>query len=140
MKKRMLIMLAGLLLAVGSAYAQTSRQVADIPFDFMVGNKAFPAGEYTITPLGSDGATLMLQNADAKREQAIMPHYVLAPETQQESKLVFNQYGNHFYLSQIWDQGSNQGRELRMSNREKEEAQVAQVNHLVILAKLSKVR
>jgi len=140
MKKRMMIALASLLLAVGSAYAQTSRQVADIPFDFMVGNKAFPAGEYTITPLGPDGATLMLRNADENRLQAIMPHYVQSAEVQQESKLVFNQYGNHFYLSQIWDQGTNQGRELRMSNREKEEAQVAQAGHLVILAKLSRVR
>src|SRR5579862_10059594 len=48
MKKQLLIVFAGLLLAVGSAYAQSSRLVADIPFDFIVGNKVFPAGQYEI--------------------------------------------------------------------------------------------
>ena len=140
MKKRMLIVLASLLLAVGSAYAQSSRLVADIPFDFMVGNKVFPAGEYTVSPIGNDGLALALQNSDAKSVQIIMPNFCLSAQPQQESKLVFNTYGEHRYLSQIWNEASDQGRELRMSSREKEEAQVAQADHLVILAKLSRVR
>ena len=45
---------------------------------------------------------------------------VLANDWQAESKLIFNRYGNHYFLSQIWTQGDNSGRELFKSQRESE--------------------
>ncbi len=140
MKKQLLIVVSSLLLAVGSAYAQSSRLVADIPFDFVMGNKAFPAGEYTIQPIGMNSDSLVLRNADSKGAQLFTPNYCSSMERQEETKLVFNVYGDHYFLSQIWMQGSDRGRELPISSREKEEAQMAQVHHVVILAALKAVR
>ena len=37
-------------------------------------------------------------------------------------KLVFNKYGDEYFLSQIWKAGSNRGNELRKSRREAEVA------------------
>ena len=140
MKKQTLIVFASLLLAVGAAYAQSSRLVADIPFDFVIGNKAFPAGEYTIKPMGMNGTSLLLQDSEMKRAQIITPNFCASAQPQEESKLVFNVYGNHYYLSQIWTQGYEQGRELPTSRREMEEAQLTQGQHVVILASLGRVR
>ncbi len=42
-----------------------------------------------------------------------------------ESKLVFNRYGDRYFLSQVWTEGNSQGRQLLMSDREKEIAQTA---------------
>lgn len=140
MKKQLLIVFAGVLLAVGSAYAQSSRLVADIPFDFIVGNKVFPAGEYAIRTIGMNGATLQLENTESKRSLFLTPNYCASAQPQQESKLVFNMYGNHFYLAQIWTEGYDQGRELPKSSREVEEAQLQEGHHVVILASLSRAR
>ncbi len=140
MKKQLLIVFAGLLLAVGSAYAQSSRLVADIPFDFIVGNKAFPAGQYEIKGVGVNGSTLMLQNTDLKKSMFFTPNYCSSAQPQDESKLVFNMYGNHFYLSQVWTEGYDQGRELSRSSREIEEAQLQEGHHVMVLASLSRAR
>jgi hypothetical protein len=37
-----------------------------------------------------------------------------------KTKLVFNQYGNQYFLSQIWVNGETRGRQLPKSSREKE--------------------
>lgn len=143
MKKQLLMVLAGLLLAVGSAYAQSSRMVADIPFDFVVGNKAFPAGEYTIGSVGVNGETLVLRNTDrhqADKSMFFTPNHCSSAQPQSDSKLVFNMYGNHYYLSQIWTEGYDQGRELPKSSREIEEAQLQEGHHVVILASLFRAR
>lgn len=140
MKKQFLILFAGLLLAAGSAYAQSSRLVADIPFDFVMGNRTFAAGEYTIRPAGINGQVLLLQNSDSREIQFFTPIYCSSAQPQDETKLVFNVYGNHYYLSQIWMEGYDQGRELPMSQREKEEAQMAQAHHVLILASLGRMR
>jgi hypothetical protein len=39
---------------------------------------------------------------------------------QAESKLVFNRYGDHYFLSQIWEAGDNAGRELMKSREERQ--------------------
>lgn len=140
MKKQLLMVFAGLLLAVGSAYAQSSRLVADIPFDFVVGNKVYSAGQYEIKSIGVSGVTLSLQNTDRKEGLFFTPNYCSSAKPQSESKLVFNMYGNHFYLSQIWTEGYDQGRELPKSSREIEDAQLQQGRHVVVLAGLFRAR
>ena len=40
----------GLLLAVSAAQAQDAKVKADIPFDFVVGDRVMPAGEYISPP------------------------------------------------------------------------------------------
>ena len=140
MKKQLLMVFAGLLLAVGSAYAQSSRLRADIPFDFVVGDKMYSAGQYEIKSVGVNGETLSLQNTDRKEGTFFTPNHCSSAQPQSESKLVFNMYGNHFYLSQIWTEGYDQGRELPKSSREIEDAQLQEGHHVVVLASLFRAR
>ncbi|HYL13596.1 MAG TPA: hypothetical protein VEV41_11205 [Terriglobales bacterium] len=107
-----------ILLAAGSVYAQTRRVVANVPFDYMIGNKALPAGQYDIQPAGDLGVLAIVGTdhatfATSYRAQASKPA--------EQSKLVFHRYGNRYFLSQIWIQGSEVGRELPKSRLEKEE-------------------
>ena len=52
---------------------------------------------------------------------------VVANEIQTQSKLVFNRYGDHYFLSQVWTAGNSRGRQLLKSGREREMAQVAKI-------------
>lgn len=41
-------------------------------------------------------------------------------EPANKTKLVFNRYGNQYFLSQIWVKGATLGRQLPKTSREKE--------------------
>jgi len=67
-----IISLLSLLLMAGSAIAQTVRVRGDIPFNFTVGNKTFPAGVYDVATLGSsDAKMLRLQSRDGKSNMIV---------------------------------------------------------------------
>ena len=67
MKKQALTLIGvmSLLLAAGSALAQSAKQTvrADIPFDFVVDKQPLPAGQYTISRM-SDGSPVILIHGD----------------------------------------------------------------------------
>src|SRR5882762_3123573 len=52
--------------AVVSAHAQSSKIVADIPFEFSVGFKTMPAGEYSAEVLTGASNALMIRSADGR--------------------------------------------------------------------------
>lgn len=99
------------------------RVQADIPFDFMVGGKEFKAGEYSVERLrlnNSNGA-LIIRSAD-NDEAANFIVTNVTDKTSQGPRLVFRRYGNHYFLTQIFDGLSNQGAELTKSKAEREAA------------------
>ena len=58
--RSILAALAVLLMAT-AAHAQSTKVAATVPFNFVAGDRAYPAGEYTI---GSDGVILKITNAE----------------------------------------------------------------------------
>ncbi|MGC1415906.1 MAG: hypothetical protein WA817_11520 [Candidatus Acidiferrum sp.] len=128
MKTRTLV-IAGMmaLAAVASPRVAQAQEImkVDVPFDFVAGNRSLPAGEYSVNVSGPMH-TLMLLNRDVSGASAILgTNAVLAIEPQSQSKLIFNRYGDRYFLSQVWSEGSPSGRQLQKSAREKEIAQVA---------------
>jgi hypothetical protein len=118
-----LVSLLSLLLVAGSAIAQTVHVRGNIPFNFAVGNKAFPAGTYDIGSIESGtGKILVLQARDSNTSMMLNSNAAETLEPADKTKLVFNQYGNRYFLSQIWVNGSTLGRQLPKSSREKEMA------------------
>src|SRR5438874_1239864 len=111
------------LLVSGSAFAQTIKVKANIPFNFVVSGKTMPAGFYMIQSMGSqDGKTLLVSNDD-KAEKALIN--AISAELLQPSdhtKLVFHQHAGRYFLSQIWVAGENRGHQLPKSRREAEVA------------------
>jgi hypothetical protein len=89
------------LVAATPVWAQAQGSVnATIPFAFNVGTKAFPAVEYEVQRLIPN--TLAIRNLDTK-ECALALAMNGAPEDMSEdAKLVFHQYGDSIYLSQVW--------------------------------------
>ncbi len=112
-------MLATMALVLGTPlalYAQgqmsTLFKVA-VPFEFRLGNAHLPAGNYTVFHVGSKW--ILLQSEDGKAT-ALAPVMVSsAPAGQSASKLVFNRYGNLYFLSQVWTEEDDQMHECHKS-------------------------
>ena len=129
-----LIGVFAMLLATG-ANAQTLQVKANVPFDFVVEKATMPAGDYSIEALSSSSKALTIRNRDAGIQKLTLSNSASSVDFSQETRLVFHRYGDVYFLSQIWVQGANEGRELRMTRREIELAKNA-TPELVVLAAL----
>jgi hypothetical protein len=128
----------GLLLVMTtvSVRAQSKHsKVTTIPFNFDVGQKTLPAGEYTIEPNRRDSDKVWLvQSRDGRTSALFMTMSVRANETQEKTTFVFHKYGDQYFLSQIWTPGANSGRELPMPRVERELAKNNAVERQTIVA------
>jgi len=132
--KRHVLVVFGLmtLLALGtSAFAQTIQMKANIPFDFVVGNKALPAGEYVVKSAGISSQALVIQNVSSKQIATMLANEVESLQPSAGSKLVFHQYGGDYFLREVWGKDNARGRELPRSRHEEELAK-ATTDHSVI--------
>lgn len=120
---RMVVILSFLMiLSVSSAHAQSSREMtAKIPFSFIVVNKTFPAGEYSMTRLNpaSDKAVLAIKSLDGRMSKVVLTMPVQASATSESGKLIFTRYEDQYFLSQIWTPADNTGLELPKSRSER---------------------
>ena len=118
-----LISLLSLLLVAGSAIAQTVHVRGNIPFNFAVGSKTFPAGTYDIGSVDSlDGKILLLQARDGDARIMVISNTAENLKPADKTQLVFNQYGDRYFLSEIWVAGATRGHQLPKTSREKEMA------------------
>ncbi|HKZ81263.1 MAG TPA: hypothetical protein VJ124_23540 [Pyrinomonadaceae bacterium] len=114
-----------LMLAAVSVNAQQLSEnsiAANIPFDFAVDETKLPAGKYTLRRiiLPSSADRLVIQSADGRGDtHAGITRPNRASEVQKQSKLVFNRYGDQYFLSQVWMAGSDTGRDLFKSRSER---------------------
>ncbi len=146
MKKQSFLM-AGVLVLSSMAATQVARaqqsMVVDIPFTFTAGSATLPAGEYRVQKMDQNSAVLLIHCWDARASALVITNAAQAKEPQTESKLVFNRYGNRYFLSQVWTAGSIRGRQLPVSPREKEMPQLARnetKTEIALVARLSPAR
>jgi hypothetical protein len=115
--------LSGLLvlLTFSAALGQSDRQtIIYIPFNFTAGEKSFPAGKYVIERIWKTSDTVwVIKRKDEVGKTMLLTRPVRANETQQETRLVFHQYGDLYFLSEIWTVGDATGRAIQTSDREK---------------------
>jgi hypothetical protein len=109
------------LLTFSSAFGQSDRQtIIHIPFNFSVGDKAFPAGKYVIERNRKDSDTVwVIRHKDNVGKAMLLTRPVRANDVAEETRLVFNRYDDLYFLSEFWTPGSQTGREIQISNREK---------------------
>jgi hypothetical protein len=109
------------LLTFSSVLGQSDRQTfISIPFNFSVGDKSFVAGEYIIERNRKDSDTVWVIRRKANSGKAVfLTRPVRANETQEGTKLVFSQYEDLYFLTEVWTAGTNTGREIQVSSREK---------------------
>src|ERR1700687_1488206 len=109
----------GVALTVVPAHAQSgSRALANIPFDFSVGNTTLKAGSYTIEELQS--GILVLSSSDDKEHQFAMTFPGDSDKQSQESHLVFIRYGSDVFLRKVFLSSNEDCQELPESSRERE--------------------
>lgn len=122
-------------LSAAAVYAQTCLRTleARIPFDFVVGNQTLAAGDYTVK--GGDGAgSIMIKSTEQGSASFALADSVVARKTPAEGRLVFNKYGDRYFLATVWEPGNDIGRSLRMSKREKEMASRVVKDGAVVVA------
>lgn len=108
--------------AVATAHAQSSDEHrAFIPFTFSVGNKSFPPGEYNVRSLNpqSDKSVLSIRSADGRMNKAVITIPVQAGSAHEKAKLVFNRYGDQYFLAQVWAEADDIGLALPKSRAER---------------------
>jgi hypothetical protein len=107
-------------IGVTSTRAQNAGAMAvNIPFEFAAGSKTLPAGEYYVRR-NIEGARVVIQirSIDGSRSLNLPIHAVTGTDIQPESKLVFNKYGDHYFLSQVWISGRSNGEKAARTSRE----------------------
>jgi hypothetical protein len=111
--------LASLLLSVlmlGSAlYAQRTERVikANIPFDFVLGNEIFPAGQYSVVLVGP--VLLELRDSRGRALINVLTQSVRTLVTSDRPKLRFDNEGGQNVLTQVWQKGDESGQQVLRS-------------------------
>jgi len=105
-----------LALVCASLYAQTMNLRATIPFAFRAGEKAMPAGEYTIR---HSAGSLILHN-EGGPSVILVTNAASRANAPNDARLSFNRYGERYFLSSVWTTDSRDGREILKGRAEKE--------------------
>ena len=125
MKKLFSVLAIGsvlVLLAAASARAQLPGTAirASIPFDFVVKGRTLPAGNYEIIRVNDQSIDLLIRNVDHKRDDAMFEtEPVYLRRTEGKDVLVFNRYGDTYFLSEVETGGEQTAREVYPSREER---------------------
>jgi hypothetical protein len=107
-----------------SAQAQTLQYkvTANIPFDFTITDKKLPAGKYSIVRAqnGNGDQVLQISSADGQQLLSRLTIPVIARDVVKQGVLVFRQYGDEYFLYEIWPAGGQTGRAFPKSRAERE--------------------
>ena len=106
-----------LTMAVASVSAQTPTGAeVNIPFDFSAGKASLKAGTYVI--IRKSDSMLQIRHANEKRTILVnAPLTMGSRDYRAGERLVFNRYGDEYFLTQVWFT-ADQGKQLLPSNAE----------------------
>jgi hypothetical protein len=106
--------------AVVTANGQSQRTVTHIPFDFVVGGRTLPAGEYETNSAINNGAAVMVRSTETKTAAIRLTNSIQANPEKTQARLIFHRYGQNYFLAEVWVGGDNQGRALLESKQERQ--------------------
>ena len=116
---------------------QDGKIVANVPFEFTVGNQVMPAGTVTVLRTSANNQGLLIRDASAKQAVMLMARQDEIKSTPKEYTLVFHQYGDRCFLSAIKLAGSRIAYRLPENKAEAElRAQSGTKNEQTIVASL----
>jgi hypothetical protein len=126
------LMALSLVASILSAAPASAKSVdglrALIPFDFHVGDRLVPAGEYAVKAMSDNEVAIRIRSADGREGATVLTSAKQAGLNSGASpRLVFHKYGDEYFLAAVWGTDEN-GRALPESERERSlrrETQVA---------------
>jgi hypothetical protein len=131
-----LVMMAALAAVVVPATAGAADKVrAYIPFEFTVGAETLPAGNYHFQNQNTPQA-MIVGSLDRQAQVMVIARPVYAPAgTRIESRVVFNKYGNRYFLAKVWNASSGMGAGVNKSRQERETSQKASAQTVLVAAR-----
>jgi hypothetical protein len=124
-RRKLLSLLIALVFALtiypGKAHAQIAGDIeVNIPFQFHAGNAKLPAGKYIIRMMDDSDLTVMeITSADGSVSALFDVRQEEANSTPAKSELIFNKYGNRYFLAKLFDEGNPSGSQVIESRYEK---------------------
>lgn len=108
-------------LSLITANAQTHlRTTFKVPFNFTVGEKAFPAGEYFVEALPNGGAAWIRITSDQERKGITFTSLTQTfGKVTSKDKLVFRRYGDQYFLGRYSAATENKEYDLTPARAEK---------------------
>jgi len=116
-----LIILIGSMAVAAEAQTSGRRQLlANIPFQFGVGDKILPAGEYTVIQVNpvSDYTVLQLRSRDGSATAMVRMFSVIG-RAEETAKLIFHRYGYKYFFAEAWTNGETYGFQAPKSRAER---------------------
>ena len=100
MKRNFLGILTTMALALLISVPLSAQSIArvTVPFDFTVGQTQMSAGTYDINPLGD---AIVIRDTKAAKSALSMVRSERSRNSNSGTKLVFNRYGDKYFLSQV---------------------------------------
>jgi hypothetical protein len=90
-----------------SASGQETKIKVEIPFNFIVGRTTLPAGEYTVGKALKAGR-LLIRSIDGRSSVVAFAALTQSKVNREEAGLVFNQYGEEYFITQALSQGTSE--------------------------------
>lgn len=128
MKRQFLVFIAVAAFAAAlttNAFGQTGDTVkVNIKFDFQIGERMYPAGEYRIESMSrqSDNILVIRSVGDAKSNGIFVADHAIGGK-EQTPRLVFQKYGENYVLTRIFLDTDQWGYAIRRSRRQRESEQ-----------------
>jgi hypothetical protein len=115
-----LIAVAGVASAHGQSLSNPVR--AKIPFDFTVADKKFSAGDYYISRVRTNSGDLVLRVSSVTENRSAfqLTSGVVTSSPKKSDTLIFHQYGDQYFLFEVWPAGANTGRIFLESRGERD--------------------
>ena len=103
------------------AHAQIIGEIeANIPFQFHAGIVKLPPGKYVIHVLDNSNLSLMeMASADGSTSALFEVREAEANSAPAKTELIFNKYGNRYFLAKLFDEGNASGGTVDESRYEK---------------------
>src|ERR1700719_1852997 len=98
----------------------------NIPFQFHAGNAKLPPGKYVIHMLDNDFTVMEISSADGSASALFQVKDAETNAEPPKSELIFNKYGNRYFLAKLFDEGNPSGSRVTESSYEKKISQVTE--------------
>jgi len=128
------VTMAGLMLLTGAlsgrAQSLTGELTVKVPFDFSVGERELPAGDYVIKRYSDSPNLLIIQRADRSVTVAVYTSPLRTSEGQAETRLTFNEYGGRRFLARVRSRFGVFSHELAKTQAERKLAGISSARSL----------
>ena len=134
MKSFAVLAVLGALVVPVAARAQAAVQ-ANIPFEFAAGDSILPPGSYQFESSSHVGM-LTIWSIDQNTRRLLMANRAYrSGRGDRTGKVVFNKYGDRYFLAEVWSLGEESGRRVPKTRQEREASRTAKAQPFMVAAR-----